>query len=441
MRKTSATRHAPRLALLIPLLAGCAGAALQTRPEDIARLEQRAAAAPASNAAVELGRAYFTTGRAADAERVLRAAIDAGATDGSAFLYFGLANEEQEDWTEAKAAYEKYLTTGTDAGMRNEIRARLPLVARGEVKQLAKQALAREQVISQEPPTPNTLAVLPFQITGLSEEMRPLQTALADMMITDLSVTPGVKPVERVRLQALMDEIRLGLAGFSEEVTNRAGRMLKAENMVQGAIVMTGEEQIRIDGSVLLTAQQSNRGTFGGEQNLESIFDLEKQIVFQIYDRLGVSLTPQERERILENRTSNLVAFLAYGRGLDALDRGNYIEAASHLGEATRLDPSFSAARAQRTEAAQLQQAASLEPIEVASAAGAAQTAVPSTMASADLLRNTASQVNYSPADGLMGQGRLSEPSADPGRGAGPAADGGVTVVNTFIEFLILLGR
>lgn len=433
-------REPRALALLLPILAGCAGGAFQARPDDIPRLEQQAAQAPASDAAVQLGQAYMIAGRHEDAEQVLRTAIDAGAIDGLAHLYLGLAHEEQKEWGDARSAYERYLAVGSDTNVRSQLRARLGLVARAELKEQAKLALEREQILSQEAPTPNTLAVMPLQISGVSEELRPLQSALADMMVTDLSVTPAVKPVERVRLQALLDEMLLGQAGFTEGVTNRAGRLLKAENVVQGAITMTGEQQIRIDGDVLLTEQRSSRGTVSGEQSLEAIFDLEKQIVFQIYDRLGVTLTAQERERINGNRTSNLIAFIAYGRGLEALDRGNYTEARAHFGEASRIDPGFSQARIQRNEAAQMQQAASVSTLEIASSATGTNSAVPPTMASGNLLRLTASEVNFSPGDGLLSQGAPAEGTTAQNSSGGAGAkeslaqNSGKSVINISIR-------
>ena len=39
-----------------------------------------------------------------------------------------------------------------------------------------------------------------------------------------------------------------------------------------------------------------------------------------------------------------LAAFLAYSRGLEAMDAGDYARAARHFGEAARADPSFRAA-------------------------------------------------------------------------------------------------
>lgn len=54
-----------------------------------------------------------------------------------------------------------------------------------------------------------TLAVLPLDKAAASEEYAGLGKALAGMLVTDLSAVPGIKLVERERLQALLDELEL----------------------------------------------------------------------------------------------------------------------------------------------------------------------------------------------------------------------------------------
>jgi hypothetical protein len=161
-----------------------------------------------------------------------------------------------------------------------------------------------------------------------------------------------------------------------------------------------------MDATVLNTERAAPAGTFGQNQNIDAIFELEKATVFNIYNTLGVTLTQAERDKINENRTGNLVAFLAYGRGLNELDRGNYSQAETFFRQATQLDPSFQRAQSTGTEASQLQQASQTTTTEIASTAvsveapaAVAQTLAPPTITStADLLQNTLNDVNPTPA-------------------------------------------
>ena len=387
-------------AVTAALLAGCAGAALEARPEQIPALEQAATESPRdTDTATRLGIAYFMAGRHEDARRTLSAAVDAGATDGAAYLYLGLANEELEDFEAARAAYDSYLRTGTSSRVKGEIRGRLALVARKELQQQARLALQQERVLSDQPPTPRTIAVLPFRISGLGEELQPLQTALADMIITDLGLSNALQSLERVRVQSLIDEMVLTQAGFTTQETGaRMGRMLKAEHVVQGSITGAGSEII-VGATVLGTESRQTRGEVSQSGVVDAIFDIEKRVVFGILDALNVQLTASEREAITNNRTSNLVAFLTYGRGLQALDRGDYNEAMSQFRQASAADPGFGAARAQQVEAQQISDASATTPDQVGAVG-----IVEISPTGADLSMDIVNQVNFSPAATLSQQ-------------------------------------
>ena len=391
--------------ILSVLILGCAGGSFSTQPGDIPNLEQRATANPNdADLNTALGVAYFRANRFEDARTTLNRVVQGGSRNGAAYLYLGLANEELKDWTAARTAYESYITTGSDADVKEQIRNRLSLVARQELRQAARAVLEREQQMSEDPPAPRTVAVMPFRLVGASEDLAPLQAALSDMIITDLSVSPAITPLERVKINAMIDEMLLAQAGLAEQETGaRVGRLLKAEHVVQGVLAQSGEQQLRMDATVLNTQRKEATGTFGREQQIAAIFDLEKEIVFNIFNTLGVTLTASERERINENRAGNLLAFLAYGRGLDAMDRGNFQQAATFFRQATQLDPNFGRAQSQQQQATQLQAAAQVTTeniategtVEIEQSPLPQATAATSTQA---LAQQISQEVNPSPA-------------------------------------------
>lgn len=375
-------------------MTACAGVALEARPEQIPSLERTVERSPRDlDAATRLGIAYYAADRFEDARTTLQRVIDGGGREGAAYLYLGLANEELEDWAAARAAYDQYLQTGTSSRVKNQIRGRLALVARKELRQQARLALQQEAILSEQPPTRNTIAVLPFSLTGVSDDLMPLQTALADMIITDLSIA-RLQSLERIRVQSMVDEMVLAQAGLTTRETGaRMGRLLKAEHVVQGALSGAGNE-IVLDAAILNTAQQATAGEVNRRGETQAIFDLEKQIVFGILDALNIQITAQERELITNNRTANLVAFIAYGRGLEALDRGDYAEALTQFQQAATLDPNFSAARSQQTQAQQMSTAANTAPEQIAEV-GVIEIQAPAT---GSMTAEIVNQVNYSPA-------------------------------------------
>ena len=388
-------------------LSACA-AGMQTRVQDIPALEQRATASASVDNLTSLGIAYYDAKRYEDARTTMERAIQAGAKDGRPSLYLGLANEELGDFTAARIAYERYMTTGGSATIKKRIQPRLALVARQELRQQAKVTLQREQELAAQPPTQNSIAIMPFRLIGVSEEMQPLQTALAEMIVTDIGFTQ-LQSIERVRVQSMLDEMALTLGGVANEETGaRVGRMLRAQNVVQGQLNGTGN-QIAVDATVLNTQTRTAGSPVTRSGELETIFELEKQLVFAILTDINYPLTPTERERINGNRATNLLAFLAYGRGLEALDRGDYDGANAQFRQASQLDPSFNAARTSATEATQLSSAATTSTTEIASMTTAAFEPP-----SVGLTASVANDLNPSPATAVTAAPTMSSTASSP---------------------------
>ena len=97
-----------------------------------------------------------------------------------------------------------------------------------------KNAMENEQLLSSSKPEPNSVAVTPFGNTG-ADSYDILAKGITAMIVTDLAKVPGIKVLERAKIQKLVDEIRLSQSGLvSKESSVRAGKMLKAEKMVLG---------------------------------------------------------------------------------------------------------------------------------------------------------------------------------------------------------------
>lgn len=340
-------RLLPLAALGSLLLTSCVKRMPEANPSDIPSLEEALARNPGNpEILTQLGMARYQARQYAEAETTLEEAVQTGQAPEAAYLYLGLAREDQEKWGEARDAYTMYVQEGRHGELRDEISQRLALMARRELRAQAQTTLGREDEISAQDPTPRSVAVFPFRITTEDENLAPLQVALADMMTTDLKLSGGLTVLERAQVQSLLDEMALTEAGFtSPETGARAGRMLRAEHVVQGALTSMPRDLLRFDTDVLDTSRRTSAGEASAEDLLAQLFDMEKETVFQVLDILGVTITPAEREAIDENRAANLLAFLAYGRGLMAMDDGNYSEAQEYFNQSLTLDQSFGPAQ------------------------------------------------------------------------------------------------
>jgi TolB-like protein len=324
---THASQHPGRSLFL--LLAGlglsaCAAGLPEVEPVDIPRLEQEVAAAPQNtDLQVQLGMARYKAADYEAARSVLQAAVDAGNESGAAFLYLGMVQEELRDWSAARDAYSTYLEVGVSAPARAEVRKRLTLIGRNLLRAQAQQALAQEQELTATGQiTPRSVAVLPLAFNSNRDDLEPLIYALADMMITDFKVSNALVVLERAQIQTLLDEMALTSAGYAEPTTGaRAGRLLRTEHVFQGVLTTLGDNDLQTDADILNVPNTTSAGRLTESAVLEQLFDMEKRIVIRtIREVLGVQLTPAEEQAILENRMENVLAFLAYGRGLRELE-------------------------------------------------------------------------------------------------------------------------
>ena len=319
-------------------------------------------------------------------------------------MVIGGCQEKDGRYDLAYATYTDFANRYPQARGIAAVRALGQLSLRTQATQTAKLALARESTLTSQPPEPSTLAVLPVTIAGDSS-LQPLSRGLAEMMTSDLAMVRSLRLLERMQIGTLLDELKLAQSARADPATAaRVGRLLRAERMVQGVAAITQNGPVRMtaavvrgDGTVRSGAQAN--GTF------KQLLELEKQLVFGLATQLGIQLTDAERQRILRQGPKNLAAFLAYSRGLEALDRGDYRAAAAAFGAAVRADPSFQAAQ-QQQQAAAAAPAVQASPGDVVTVVEAvAQLTTPSEPASVGVLQQATAELTPTVSDAVTQTG------------------------------------
>jgi TolB-like protein len=310
-----------------------------------------------------LGVAYFKAGRYEDARPVLDSAVAYDATNGVAAIYLAMTAEQQGDFAAARSAYRHFVAVSRDNDLKRTAEQRLALVDRKELEYQARQALAHEAAFAQMPPESNTVAVMPFSFSGANAQLQPLGRGLAQLLVTDLAKSRQVRVLERERMQAIVDEMKLSDSAQSDPATAlRSGRLLRAADVVQGRILDLPGNQLRVDAAVVDVASSGVRAAAGAQNDLDRLFDLEKTLVYRVFNNLGIQLSPAEQEAINQNPTQNVQAFLVYSRGLEAQDRGDFTAAQADFNQAAVIDPGFRAAVQGAAAAGQLS-AASQQPV------------------------------------------------------------------------------
>lgn len=338
--------------LLLVGLAACATGGGMSAGDSVARLEQQQQSNPTSAAVNRsLGIAYYKATRYPQARSALETATKLDPKDGTTALYLGLSAEELGDLAAAKSAYSSYIQYGRTSKVRNQLQARLAALTRKEISADAKSAVQQEASLSGQPGSPRTVAVMPMRFSGPDTTLRPLERGFADLLTTDLARSSQLTLVERSRMQALLDEIKLQRGGATDAASNvRAGKMLRAGRMVQGSLNQMGAFDLRADAAVVDVPTSQIQGTVNASDQLEAVFNLEKKIALDLFTQLGVTLSPAERNAIEQRPTRSMQAFLAYSRGLTAEDEGRYEEASRFFNDAVRIDPGFAAAQQKSQE-------------------------------------------------------------------------------------------
>lgn len=364
MRSRLRTATAIALAACVPAIAPAIAHAQANVTPGITKLEQKRQASPEAVPVLRaLGIAYYKAARWADARAALQRARELAPNDGVVALYLGMAAEQQGDLPAARAAYTSYLTVGKTSRARAELRKRLAALTQQEVRAAAKQALVAEQQAGTQPGDAKTIAVLPLRFSGTDSSLVPLERGVAELLVTDLSRSRQLTIVERERMQALLDEMALSRQQQADASTSvRAGRLIRAGRIVSGQISQLPDRRLGLATAVTDVPTARTTGGAQGDDQLDALFTLEKRVALQLFDALGVTLTPQERAAVDERPTRSLAAFLAYSNGLAAEDRADFDAASRLYGQAVQLDPSFRVAAEKQQHAAAAAQGQGITP-------------------------------------------------------------------------------
>lgn len=312
---------------------------------------------------VRLAEAHRLAGRP-EAARVLLDPV--ASTDPVAGFHLALTLEDLGQRENARAFYRTYLETGDNDELKTRVRARLAALEQRELEAAIRFAVANEVPLNGAP-APGTIGVFPFLTVTDDPELRVLGTALAELLTTDLALTGRLRVLERTQLQALLDELELAESGRVDPATAaQSGQLLSAGNIVQGRVEAASGE-LSTQAVVVRVPAQADEipSPIREDDALARVFDMQKRLALGLYDRMGIQLTAAERTRITRHATQNVQALLEFGYGLEAMDAGDYLEAAQHFVNALDHDPAFDLARTHWSRSEELWRAATMDPVEL----------------------------------------------------------------------------
>jgi len=260
--------------------------------------------------------------------------------------YLGLIYLQQGRRSDAIAQWQQYIAMDPNSENAVKIRKNLTLLLRQEAQEFAKQAVAEQASLVKGRVDDKTVAVTSFSYLG-SQDLGPLGKGMAAMLISDLSKIPDLKVVDRIRLQALLEEMKLGGSGLVHPKTApKVGKLLKARHVTSGSLADLDKQSLVI-ASVVVDAHRkagivSSQDAQGA---LKEFYDLEKNIACQIVQALGKNCETVPGGFYIIH-TKSLPALVLYSRGLDEFDKENYDEARDMFQKSLDEDPKFDLAMA-----------------------------------------------------------------------------------------------
>jgi len=187
-----------------------------------------------------------------------------------------------------------------------------------------------------------TVAVLDFTglMMGQGGNSAPLGKAVSSMLITELLGRPGIRVIERYRLQDLLTEQKLALSGRVDESTAvEIGKILGAQYVIHGQVTSI-LDQLRMDmravdveTSEVIEAQKMNDRT----SELLSV-------VVRMADSFASSLDLEAPSSRAQTEAIPTGATIEFSRGVDFEDRGDTDKALEHYRNAVEIHPNHRAA-------------------------------------------------------------------------------------------------
>lgn len=212
----------------------------------------------------------------------------------------------------------------------------------------AKRALADENRLDPGKIPPRSVAVVPFVVAERDTLLHPLGYGLADLLTSDLARTSSLQMVERLRMEAILRELALIDNGVTDpRGAPRVGKLMGARRIVIGDVASGPGGNVVVRARVVDVISGTVATLVSAQAPLSRIIDAEKELALRVIAELGVTLTPAERTGIEGRQAVQASALVAYGRGLEAETRGDASAAIAAFEEASRIDPSFAAARVQ----------------------------------------------------------------------------------------------
>jgi TolB-like protein len=196
-----------------------------------------------------------------------------------------------------------------------------------------------------------TVAVMYFTNSALvgGTDYAPLSKGMAEMLITELSRNPGIRVVERDRLQQLLEEQDLSAAGrVDRETAVRVGKLLGARHMLMGTFVIDPRENMRIDVRAVNTETSEIEYVETIEGKAGKLLSMVSDLGAKVNAGLKLPARPASAPAFSDaggRNPNQFRAMLLMSRAIEEQDRKNNTAAVALYKQAIEANPDFERAK------------------------------------------------------------------------------------------------
>ncbi len=353
--------------LLLTAIVGCSQSFLRQGDEALKKQSYQQALAYYEQALREhpddphvqqaLGRVYYHLQDYDQAEKLLKAAQARIPKDGTVTLYLGMIAETKNDYAGAAEFYGKFLAANGKSPLAPQIKGRLLYAQNEQMRKQVAEAVKNEKSLASQTPAKNTIGVLPFsEPKNAGENASALAQGMAAALWYDLASVKELQVVERLQMKYLTDELAAAEKGFVAKNSGpRLGKFVKAQNLVTANLDSPATDKLSIQTGLINTGAGSYSPAFAADDQFSKAMKVQRQMTLAVLDSLGIKLSGSARHGLKKSPTDSYSAFLAFSRGVDQFDRGEYGKADAFFVEAARIDPSFDLATEFHSQAQLLQ--------------------------------------------------------------------------------------
>jgi eukaryotic-like serine/threonine-protein kinase len=210
---------------------------------------------------------------------------------------------------------------------------------------------AAASAVAQQAASVKRVAVLPFDSLGAPEDQF-FAEGMADEVRGKISAIPGIAVIARASSSSYRGTDKTPQQIARElDVSYLLTATVRWQRTAEASRIRLSPELVEIsgDGAPVMKWQHAYDG------DLSDVFEVQGRIATQVAEALQVALDVKERRRLEKPLTSNLAAYEAYLRGLDAEASGwgpvVIRQSLTHYEDAVALDPKFGLAWARMANA------------------------------------------------------------------------------------------